>query len=87
MALVATGIIISVGVAVMIVNENTPEAQARRQEAQAKRRAEIRERFEKMGEKRRFINKFIYEIPELSFYEATQLQQKLGDIYEEWNEE
>ena len=34
-----------------------------------------------------FINKFIYEIPELSFYEATQLQQKLGDIYEEWNEE
>ena len=42
---------------------------------------------EKKWEKRIFINKFIYEIPELSFYEATQLQQKLGDIYEQWFDE
>ena len=38
-------------------------------------------------EKRKFITKFIDEIPELSYYEATQLKNKLGDIYLEWNDE
>jgi hypothetical protein len=31
--------------------------------------------------KRRFINNFIDKIPELSYYEAAQLKNKLGDIY------
>ena len=43
------------------------------------------ELMKKESEQRRFINKFIYEIQELSFYEATQLINKLGDIYLQWN--
>jgi len=31
--------------------------------------------------------KFIDEIPELSYYEAKQLEKKLGNIYLEWNDE
>jgi hypothetical protein len=38
-------------------------------------------------DKRKFITKFIDEIPELSYYEAAQLKNKLGDIYLEWNDE
>ena len=41
----------------------------------------------KKNEKRKFITKFIDEIPELSYYEAAQLKNKLGDIYLEWNDE
>jgi hypothetical protein len=41
----------------------------------------------KKNEKRKFIIKFIDEIPELSYYEAAQLKNKLGDIYLEWNDE
>ncbi len=37
--------------------------------------------------KRGFINQFINEIPELSYYEAAQLKKKLGNIYVEWNDE
>jgi hypothetical protein len=37
--------------------------------------------------KRKFINQFIDEIPELSYYEAAQLKKKLGNIYVEWNDE
>ena len=37
-------------------------------------------------DKRKFITKFIDEIPELSYYEAAQLKNKLGDIYLEWND-
>jgi hypothetical protein len=85
MSLISLGIM--VGVSIIIISSNTPEAQARRQ-------AEIREKIEKVfeplrkkGEKRRFINKFIDEIPELSYYEAAQLKKKLGNIYLEWNDE
>lgn len=75
-------ILLPIGICLLIgfAQNNTPEARAKRQ-------AEMIERIKKMGEKRRFINKFIYEIPELSYYEASQLQQKLGDIYEQWNDE
>jgi hypothetical protein len=38
-------------------------------------------------EKKKFIMKFIDEIPELSYYEAKQLEKKLGNIYLEWNDE
>jgi hypothetical protein len=41
----------------------------------------------KREDKYRFINKFIDEIPELSYYEAAQLKKKLGNIYLEWNDE
>ncbi len=41
----------------------------------------------KRTDKIRFITKFIDEIPELSYYEATQLKNKLRDIYLEWNDE
>jgi hypothetical protein len=34
-----------------------------------------------------FIRKFIDEIPDLSYYEAVQLKNKLGQIYLEWNDE
>jgi|688.fasta_scaffold28173_4 hypothetical protein len=44
------------------------------------------ELIKKESEQRRFINKFIYEIQELSFYEATtQLINKIEDIYLQWN--
>jgi hypothetical protein len=41
----------------------------------------------KKNEKIRFINQFIDEIPELSYYEAAQLKKKLGNIYLDWNDE
>jgi hypothetical protein len=41
----------------------------------------------KKYEKKIFIMKFIDEIPELSYYEAKQLEKKLGNIYLEWNDE
>jgi hypothetical protein len=41
----------------------------------------------KESNKRGFINQFINEIPELSYYEAAQLKKKLGNIYVEWNDE
>ena len=41
----------------------------------------------KESNKRGFINQFIDEIPELSYYEAAQLKKKLGNIYVEWNDE
>jgi len=37
--------------------------------------------------KKQYINNFIDEIPDLSYYEAKQLQKKLGNIYVEWNDE
>jgi hypothetical protein len=41
----------------------------------------------KKSKKIKFITQFIDEIPELSYYEAKQLQKKLGNIYLEWNDE
>ena len=45
------------------------------------------EPFRKKQDKIKFITKFIDEIPELSYYEAAQLKNKLGEIYLEWNDE
>ncbi len=36
--------------------------------------------------KKNYINSFIDEIPELSYYKTAQLKNKLGDIYIEWND-
>jgi len=41
----------------------------------------------KKSKKIKFITQFIDEIPELSYYEAKQLQKKLGNIYLKWNDE
>jgi hypothetical protein len=38
-------------------------------------------------QKQVFIRIFIDEIPDLSYYEAMQLKNKLGQIYVEWNDE
>jgi hypothetical protein len=85
MSIISLGIIVGVGI--IIIASNTPEARARRQ-AEIKERVEkAMEPFKKKQEKRRFINKFIDEIPELSYYEAAQLKKKLGNIYLEWNDE
>lgn len=44
-------------------------------------------KYEKEYEKRKYINNLIYQIHDLSFYEANQLKEKLGKIYIEWNDE
>jgi hypothetical protein len=46
-----------------------------------------REKMKKDMQKQVFIRKFIDEIPDLSYYEAMQLKNKLGQIYLEWNDE
>ena len=46
-----------------------------------------REKMKKDMQKQVFIRKFIDEIPDLSYYEAMQLNNKLGQIYLEWNDE
>jgi len=45
------------------------------------------EQMRKKSKKINFITQFIDEIPELSYYEAKQLEKKLGNIYLEWNDE
>ena len=85
MSIISLGLIVGVGI--IIIASNTPEARARRQAEMEERIEKAMEPFKKKGEKRRFINKFIDEIPELSYYEAAQLKKKLGNIYLEWNDE
>ena len=83
----AISAVIVIGVGVMIIASNTPAAQARRREKMKERIEKISEPYRKKGEKCKYINSLIDEIPELSYYEAAQLKKKLGDIYSEWNEE
>ena len=47
---------------------------------------ELKRNFKNL-KKRQYINNFIDEIPDLSYYEAKQLRKKLGNIYVEWNDE
>jgi hypothetical protein len=42
---------------------------------------------EKEYEKKLYIKNLIYQIHDLSLYEANQLIGKLGNIYIEWNDE
>ena len=72
--------------AIHVLN-NSPAAQEERRRQIRERLDKIQEPFRKKNEKRKFITKFIDEIPELSYYEAAQLKNKLGDIYLEWNDE
>lgn len=41
----------------------------------------------KQSIKRHFIMPLIDEIQDISYYEATQLKKKLGDIYVDWTSE
>ena len=84
-AVVLTGIgcIYVIGIA----QQNSPAAQEERRRIIQERMDKISEPFRKKKDKIKFITKFIDEIPELSYYEAAQLKNKLGDIYLEWNDE
>lgn len=87
-AVVGTGICI-VEFARWEVNRSQELSQKRSQELKFKieQIMQNREEWKKKNEKLNFIEKFIDEIPELSYYEARQLQKKLGKIYLEWNDE
>ena len=84
-AVVLTGIgcIYVIGIA----QQNSPAAQEERRRQIRERLDKIQEPFRKKKDKIKFITKFIDEIPELSYYEAAQLKNKLGYIYLEWNDE
>jgi len=81
MSIVSAGFLIGVGIFIA-TSAITLELQANTKKCKL-----MKERMEKRTEKRRYIHKFIYENPELSFYEAMELKSKLGNIYEEWNDE
>jgi hypothetical protein len=70
-----------------IIHQNRPVAQEEERRRIFQERQEIMNKFMESHKKRKFIIKFIDEIPELSYYEAAQLKNKLGDIYLEWNDE
>ena len=72
---------------IRIAQQNSPAAQEERRRIIQERMDKISEPFRKKKDKIKFITKFIDEIPELSYYEAAQLKNKLGDIYLEWNDE
>jgi hypothetical protein len=79
--------VVLVGVGCAIIHQNSPAAREERLRRVQERMEKIMEPIRKKRDKRIFITKFIDEIPELSYYEAAQLKNKLGDIYLEWNDE
>ena len=86
MSIVIASSLVGFGIGCAIIHHNSPEVQERRritEERINKNMVSIRKKYDK----RKFITKFIDEIPELSYYEAAQLKNKLGDIYLEWNDE
>ena len=85
MSIVTTVVLVGVGCA--IIYQNSPAAQEKRRRRVQERMEKIMEPIRKKRDKRKFITKFIDEIPDLSYYEAVQLKNKLGDIYLEWNDE
>lgn len=76
-----------IGVVGYAIYQNSPAVQEERMRIAQERLEKIMEQIRKKRDKRIFITKFIDEIPELSYYEAVQLKNKLGDIYLEWNDE
>jgi len=85
MSILTAVVLVSIGCA--IIHQNSPAAQEERRHRVQERMERIMESYRKKRDKRIFIMKFIDEIPELSYYEAAQLKNKLGDIYLEWNDE
>ena len=78
--------VVLTGIGCAIIHQNSPAAQEERRLRIQERMNKIMEPIRKKNDKRKLINKFIYEIPELSYYEAAQLKNKLGNIYLEWND-
>jgi hypothetical protein len=89
MPIVIDAILVGIGCVYVIgiAQQNTPEALEKRRQIMIERLIKQGEPIRKEKDKRRFITKIIDEIPELSYYEAAQLKNKLGDIYLEWNDE
>jgi hypothetical protein len=83
---IVTAVVLA-GIGCDIINQNRPAAQEERRLIFQERMEKIMEPIRKKRDKMIFITKFIDEIPELSYYEAVQLKNKLGDIYLEWNDE
>ena len=78
--------IVLFGIGCCAIHENSPIVRER----QLLRKTKYMKYFEKIeinSKKRQYINELIDEIPDLSYYEAKQLQKKLGNIYIEWNNE
>ena len=87
------------GIGIVAIPFNAKITQDERERKEKEEREKIirdnikRKRMEKLREDSRkirkieYINKFIDEIQDLSYYEAKQLQKKLGNIYVEWNDE
>ena len=80
-------VVVLAGIGCYIAHQNSPAAQEERRLIIQERMNKIMEPIRKKKDKIKFITKFIDEIPELSYYEAAQLKNKLGDIYLEWNDE
>ncbi len=78
--------VVSVGIWYAII-QNHQNNLATLEKRQLERMEKIMDPIRKKRDKKIFITKFIDEIPELSYYEAAQLKNKLGDIYLEWNDE
>jgi hypothetical protein len=66
---------------------NTPAEKEKRHKEMMERFEQRKKEHKQRMKKQRFITNFIDEIPELSYYEAAQLNKKLGNIYLEWNDE
>ena len=81
---IVTAVVLA-GIGCAIIHQNRPAAQEERRRILQERMEKIMEPTRKKRDKRIFITKFIDEIPDLSYYEAAQLKNKLGDIYLEWN--
>lgn len=88
-----TGAVVGTGICIIEfarweVNRSQERFQKLSQELKFKNKQimQNREELEKKRVKINFITSFIDEIPELSYYEARQLQKKLGKIYLEWND-
>lgn len=80
-------VVVLAGIGCAIIHQNSQAAQEERRLRIQERMNKIMEPIRKKKDKIKFITKFIDEIPELSYYEAAQLKNKLGDIYLEWNDE
>ena len=77
------------GMILIIINENDNKRkeEMKKQINNMMKMKMKREKMKKDMQIQVFLRKFIDEIPDLSYYEAMQLKNKLGQIYLEWNDE
>ena len=83
MPIVVDAILVGIGCVYVIgiAQQNTLEAQEKRRQIMIERLIKQGEPNRKKRDKMKFITKFIDEIPELSYYEAAQLKNKLGGTF------